>query len=160
MKIGIGYDVHPLKRGRRLILGGVEIKGEYGLEGYSDADVLIHAISDALLGALGEGDIGYHYPDTDPQYKDISSLKILSKTQSLIKKRGYRVSNIDSLIILERPKLSPYKKMMQKNIAGILEIEEKLVNVKASTNEGLGFIGREEGIAAHAVCALSSEISR
>lgn len=157
LRIGIGYDVHPLKEGRRLILGGVDIECERGLMGYSDADVLLHAISDALLGAIGEGDLGHHYPDTDPQYRDISSIKILGKTLSKVKNRGYKVINIDSVIILERPKLAPYINIMRANIARALEIGEDSVNVKASSNEGLGFIGKEEGAAAHAVCTVVRE---
>jgi 2-C-methyl-D-erythritol 2,4-cyclodiphosphate synthase len=154
MRIGTGYDVHRLVKGRKLVLGGVTIPFEKGLLGHSDADVLVHAVCDALLGAAGLGDIGFHFPDTDPKLKDISSIKILSKTNAILTAKGYRVVNLDATIMAEAPKMSPYKAEMQKNIAGTIEIELDCVNVKATTFETLGMIGRGEGIAAFCVALI------
>ena len=156
VKIGHGYDVHRLAEGRRLVLGGVCVPHEKGLLGHSDADVLLHAVMDAVLGALGEGDIGRHFPDTDDGSKDIDSMVLARRVCALMKKKGYLIGNIDATVIAQRPKLSPHISQMRKNIAAAFECEESLVNVKATTEEHLGFSGREEGIAAHAVCVLSS----
>ena len=154
MRTGIGYDVHRLDPERRLILGGVCIPHTAGLLGHSDADVLIHAVMDALLGAAGLGDIGRHFPDTDPAYKDISSIVLLTHVGHLLKEKGYTVGNIDAVIIAQRPRLSPYLAEMEKNIAAALETDVSLINIKATTEERLGFTGREEGIAAQAVCLI------
>ena len=152
MHIGIGYDIHQLKRGRPLVLGGVTIPFEKGLLGHSDADVLVHAVCDALLGAAGLGDIGLHFPDTDPELKDIYSIKLLAKTYEMVSSKGFAISNVDSTIFAEAPELSPYREEMQKNIAEAIQIEPNRVNVKATTSEGLGMIGKGEGIAA--MCAV------
>ena len=154
MRIGIGYDVHRLVEGRKLVLGGVTIPFEKGLLGHSDADVLVHAVCDALLGAAGLGDIGLHFPDTDPKLKDISSMIILSKTYNLLKGKGFTIINLDSTIMAEAPKLTPFKATMQKNIARTIEIEPECVNVKATTLETLGMIGKGEGIAALCVALI------
>ena len=154
MRVGIGFDIHRLEDGGGVILGGVRIPFEGALIGHSDADVLLHAICDAMLGAAGEGDIGVHFPNADPRLKDISSIELLKKTNKIIGDKGYRVSNIDSVLIAERPKISPYRDTMIKNIAGALEVEPQQVHVKATTGEGIGAIGRGEGIAAYAVCLL------
>lgn len=156
MRVGLGYDVHRLVKERKLILGGVEIPHTLGLLGHSDADVLVHAVMDALLGAAALGDIGKHFPDTDEAYRGISSMKLLEHVGKLIEKEGYLVENIDATVIAQKPKLRPYIGEMEKNIAKVLKIQDNQVNVKATTEEGLGFTGREEGIAAQAVCALSS----
>ncbi len=156
MRMGIGYDVHRLIRGRKLVLGGVAIPFEKGLLGHSDADVLVHAVCDALLGAAGLGDIGLHFPDTDPEYKDISSLKILAKTYELVRSKNFKIMNLDSTIFAEAPKLSPYRAAMQKNIARTIEIEPECVNIKATTFEGLGMIGKGEGISAMCVVLIKS----
>ena len=156
MRIGTGYDVHRLVEERKLILGGVDIPYERGLLGHSDADVLIHAIMDALLGAAALGDIGKHFPDSDPQYKGISSIELLKHVRDLLTENLYVVGNIDATIICQRPKLAPYHDQMVKNIADALEIEEGKVSIKATTDEGLGFTGRSEGIAVQAVCLLNS----
>jgi 2-C-methyl-D-erythritol 2,4-cyclodiphosphate synthase len=156
MRIGSGYDVHKLVSGRDLILGGVKIEHEFGLLGHSDADVLTHAIMDALLGAAASYDIGYHFPDTDEKYRGIDSLKLLSCVKDIIGEKGYRVGNIDATIIAEKPKLRPYIDEMRKNIADTLKIDIDQVSIKATTEEGLGFTGRREGIAANAVCILES----
>lgn len=156
MRIGHGYDVHRLVEGRDLILGGVRIDYEKGLLGHSDADVLLHAVSDALLGAAGLGDIGKHFPDTDPQYKGADSLKLLEIVGQKVKKAGYRVSNIDVTMIAQRPKLRDYIPRMEENIAGALGISHDRVNVKATTEEKLGFTGNGEGMACHAVCLLEA----
>ena len=148
MRTGIGYDIHKLTPGRQLILAGLAIPFEKGLLGHSDADVLIHALCDALLGAAGLGDIGIYFPDTDEQFKDISSTKILVKTCEMLKQKGFTVKNIDSIIFAQAPKISPYREKMQKNIAQIMEIEPDLINIKATTTEGLGAIGKEQAIAA------------
>ncbi len=156
MRIGIGYDVHQLVTGRKLVLGGVDIPFEKGLFGHSDADVLIHAVCDALLGAAGLGDIGLHFPDTDPEYKDISSIKILVKTYELVSSKNYKIINLDSTIFADAPKISPYREAMQKNIARTIEIKPECVNVKATTFEGLGMIGKGEGIGAMCVVLIQS----
>lgn len=154
MRIGSGYDVHKLVEGRKLILGGVQIDFDKGLLGHSDADVLTHAIMDALLGAAGMGDIGKHFPDNDDNYKDISSMKLLYQVLYLLKKQNYSIINIDATIIAQKPKLSAYMDAMKKNIADVLEINESQVNIKATTEEGLGFTGAGLGIAANAVCLI------
>ncbi|MBR6051329.1 MAG: 2-C-methyl-D-erythritol 2,4-cyclodiphosphate synthase [Clostridia bacterium] len=154
-RIGHGYDVHRLVEGRKLILGGVGIEYPLGLLGHSDADVLCHAIADALLGAAGERDIGYHFPDSDEKYKGISSIVLLGYVKDILAGRGATVSNVDSTIIMQRPKISPFIPEMKKNIASALGIPESDVNVKATTEEGLGFTGSGDGIAAHAVCIIS-----
>lgn len=159
MKIGLGYDVHKLVYNRALILGGVTIPFFKGLLGHSDADVLIHAIMDSLLGASCLGDIGRHFPDQDKKYKDISSLELLSKVLNLIKTNHYVIENIDSIIIAERPKLSPYIDHMRKNIAKTLEIDISMINIKATTEEGLGFTGKGKGIAAQSICLLNKDHS-
>ena len=153
MRIGIGYDSHKLVEGRRLIIGGITIPFEKGLLGHSDADVLSHAIIDSLIGALGLGDIGQHFPDTDPRWKDASSIELLKRIINLIRMNGYEVSWIDSSIIAEKPKLSPYIEDM-KTALSESGIPSGAINIKAKTNEGMGFIGRGEGIAAYAVCLL------
>ena len=154
MRIGHGYDVHELKEGRDLIIGGVKIPYEKGLLGHSDADVLIHAVMDALLGAAALGDIGIHFPDTDEKYKGASSLALLEEVGDMTGKAGYKVENIDATVIAQAPKLRPYIEAMRGNIASALKISVSCVNIKATTEEGLGFTGRKEGIAAHAVCLL------
>jgi 2-C-methyl-D-erythritol 2,4-cyclodiphosphate synthase len=154
MRIGHGYDVHRLVPGRKLILGGVNIDYEKGLDGHSDADVLLHAVSDALLGAAGLGDIGKHFPDTDPQYKGADSLKLLQVVGQRVMEKGYRVSNIDVTMIAQRPKLRPHIEKMEENIASVLGIAPDRVNVKATTEERLGFTGDGSGMACHAVCLL------
>ncbi len=154
MRIGHGYDVHKLVEGRDLILGGVKIEHTLGLLGHSDADVLLHAVSDALLGAAGLGDIGKHFPDTDPQYKGADSLKLLEIVAQRVKEAGYRVSNIDVTMIAQKPKLRPYIEQMEANIARAVGVEVSRINVKATTEERLGFTGTEQGMACHAVCLL------
>lgn len=156
MRIGMGYDVHRLVEDRDLIMGGVKIPYEKGLLGHSDADVLLHAISDALLGAAALGDIGKHFPDTDPAYKGISSLLLLGKVGELLSEKGYFIENIDATIIAQAPKMRPYIDIMRENIAEALGILAEQVNVKATTEEGLGFTGSGEGIAAQAICLLTS----
>ncbi|MBP5623258.1 MAG: 2-C-methyl-D-erythritol 2,4-cyclodiphosphate synthase [Lachnospiraceae bacterium] len=156
MRIGHGYDVHKLVAERKLIIGGVDIPFEKGLLGHSDADVLTHAIMDALLGAAALGDIGLHFPDNDPAYKDADSIKLLEKVGDILESNLYVVDNIDATIIAQAPKMRPYIDTMRENIAKALKIPVSLVNVKATTEEGLGFTGAGEGIAAHAVCLLSS----
>ena len=154
MRVGMGYDVHKLTKDRDLILGGVKIPWEKGLLGHSDADVLIHAVMDALLGAAALGDIGKHFPDTDPAYKGISSIKLLSHVMGLLKDNGFSVGNVDAVIIAQKPKMAPHIPQMRKNLAEAMGISENRVNIKATTEEGLGFTGREEGIASQAVCLL------
>jgi 2-C-methyl-D-erythritol 2,4-cyclodiphosphate synthase len=154
MRIGHGYDVHPLVAGRDLILGGVKIPHSKGLHGHSDADVLIHAICDACLGAAGLGDIGRHFPDTDAQYKNIDSRKLLRKVKEAVAVGGWSVANIDSTVVAQTPRLAPYLEQMTANVAADLGIDRQCVNIKATTTEKLGFAGREEGIAAHAVALL------
>ena len=155
MRVGFGYDVHALVEGENLILGGVDIPHHKGLAGHSDADVLIHAVCDALLGAATAGDIGVHFPDTDPRYKGISSLILLGKVANLVQTKGYNVANVDSTIVAESPKLSPYIDKMRERIAGALRTSSEDISIKATTTERLGFTGRGEGIAAYAVCLLS-----
>ncbi|MBO5715522.1 MAG: 2-C-methyl-D-erythritol 2,4-cyclodiphosphate synthase [Clostridia bacterium] len=154
MRIGHGYDVHKLVEGRDLIIGGVNIPHHLGLLGHSDADVLLHAISDSLLGALALGDIGKHFPDTDEQYRGANSLELLACVYELVKEKGYEVENIDATILAQAPKLAPYIPQMRLNIARALELELDAVSVKATTEEKLGFTGEEKGIAAHAVCLV------
>ena len=155
IRIGHGYDVHALVADRPLVLGGVTIPHSRGLAGHSDADVLIHAVCDACLGAAGLGDIGQHFPDTDPQYQDIDSRLLLQHVNKLLQERGWRVSNLDSTIIAQQPKLAPHLAAMQANLASDLAIDATQINIKATTTEGLGFAGREEGIVAHAVVLIS-----
>lgn len=154
MRIGIGYDVHRLVENRKLILGGVQIEHHLGLLGHSDADVLVHAIMDALLGAAGAGDIGRHFPDSDAQYQGISSLLLLRRVQDHLAERGYKINNIDAVIVAQKPKLAPYIEQMVTNIASTLDENPACINIKATTTEGLGFTGLEEGIAAHAVATI------
>lgn len=154
MRVGIGYDVHRLTDGRKLIIGGEEIPYEKGLLGHSDADVLLHAIMDALLGAAALGDIGKHFPDTDPAYKGISSMVLLEKVGELLRENGYTVGNIDAIIIAQRPKMAPYRGKMQENVARALGIAVGQVSIKATTEEGLGFTGTGEGISSQAVALL------
>ena len=154
MRIGHGYDVHKLVEGRDLILGGVKIDHSLGLLGHSDADVMLHAVSDALLGAAGLGDIGKHFPDTDPQYKGADSLKLLEIVAQRVKEAGYWVSNIDVTMIAQRPKLRPHIEKMEANIAAAVGIDVSRINVKATTEERLGFTGTEQGMSCHAVCLL------
>ena len=155
MRIGFGYDVHHLILGRKLILGGEIISYEKGLDGHSDADVLIHSIIDALLGAAGEGDIGQHFPDNDERYKDISSLKLLKKTYEILKEKKFAINNIDISVVLEEPLLTPFIIKMKNNIAKVLKISSRRINIKATTNEKMGFIGRKEGIASYCVVSLT-----
>ncbi|MEE9553525.1 MAG: 2-C-methyl-D-erythritol 2,4-cyclodiphosphate synthase [candidate division Zixibacteria bacterium] len=154
MRIGQGYDVHRLVSGRKLILGGVEIEYELGLDGHSDADVVVHAVIDALLGAAAMGDIGFHFPDTDPAYKNADSIELLRSTRGKIETAGYFIGNIDVTVIVEKPKMAPYVEQMRKNIADAAGISFEQVSVKATTNENIGSIGRGEGIAALAVALL------
>ena len=154
MRIGTGYDVHRLEEGRKLILGGVQIPFEKGLLGHSDADVLLHAVSDALLGAAALGDIGKHFPDTDPAFEGAVSLKLLEETVRLVKEEGYKVGNVDATVIAQKPKLASYIPRMRENIRKVLEVEENQVNIKATTEEHLGFTGEGLGISAQAVCLL------
>lgn len=154
MRIGHGYDVHRLVPDRRLVLGGVEIEHTLGLLGHSDADVLTHAVMDALLGAAGLWDIGHAFPDTDPAYEGISSLILLERVMTMLEEKGFSVGNVDATILAQRPKLAPHIPAMRKNLAHILGIGEDRVNIKATTEEGLGFTGTEQGIAAHAVALL------
>ena len=156
MRVGMGYDVHRLVEERKLILGGVEIPYEKGLLGHSDADVLLHAVMDALLGAAALGDIGKHFPDTDPTYKGISSLELLRKTGEMLGQQSFLIENIDATIIAQAPKMRPYIDTMRENIARVLGITLEQVNVKATTEEGLGFTGSGEGISSQAICLLTS----
>lgn len=153
-RVGLGYDVHQLKTGRPLILGGVEIPHDRGLDGHSDADVIMHAICDAVLGALGEGDIGSFFPPSDPQWKDASSKIFLEEAARQVEKRSGRVVNIDAMLIAEAPKIAPYVPDMKNNIATALGVQPKDIGIKATTNETMGFVGRGEGMAAHAVASL------
>ncbi len=155
MRMGHGYDVHRLVSGRRLVLGGVEIPWHLGLLGHSDADVLLHAICDAVLGAVGEGDIGRHFPDSDPAYKGIDSRRLLAETLAIAARRGYRMGNLDATVIAQQPKLAPYIGTMVETIAEICRVDIRQVNIKATTSEQLGFTGRGEGIAAHAVVLMT-----
>lgn len=156
-KIGSGYDVHKLVEGRDLIIGGVSIDYPKGLDGHSDADVLIHAVCDAILGALGRGDIGERFPDTDPQYKGVSSLVLLETCRNLMVEEGYSIVNLDCIVFAQAPKISPYKSRMQENMARVLNIDPGLVNVKATTTEGLGYIGKKQGIAAQCTLLIQTE---
>ena len=153
-RVGIGYDVHKFSKGRKLIVGGVEIPFKLGLQGYSDADVLTHSICDAILGALGEPDIGRKYPDNDPRYRNISSLILLRETVELSKSKGFLVENVDTVVVCEKPKIVQYVSEIRGNLSSILGISEDCVGVKATTTDGLGFTGRAEGIAAHAVVLI------
>jgi 2-C-methyl-D-erythritol 2,4-cyclodiphosphate synthase len=159
MRVGIGYDIHCLSEERKLILGGVEIPYIKGLVGYSDGDVLLHAICDALLGAACLGDIGAHFPDTDPSFKDVSSTRLLKKVKELLKKDSFHIVNIDSTLIAEEPKLAPFKTKIRKSIASVLELEESQVNIKATTQEGCDTIGKGEAIAAFAVALIEKVVS-
>lgn len=156
MRVGMGYDVHRLVEERNLILGGVKIPYEKGLLGHSDADVLVHAIMDALLGAAALGDIGQHFPDSDPQYKGISSIVLLEHVRDLLEKELYVINNVDATIIAQAPKVAPHIPQMRENIAKALHVEEKQINIKATTEEGLGFTGSGEGISSQAICALDN----
>ena len=158
MRVGFGYDVHPFASGRPLVLGGVEIPYLLGLLGHSDADVLLHAISDALLGAIAAGDIGRHFPDTDPQYRGIKSTILLRSVAALVQGKGFRIVNVDSTILAQKPRLAEAMPRMVEEIAKVLEIDPDRVNVKATTSEGLGFAGRGEGIAAYAVALVEEDV--
>jgi 2-C-methyl-D-erythritol 2,4-cyclodiphosphate synthase len=157
MRVGLGYDVHALVRGRPLTLGGIKVPYLLGLQGHSDADVLLHAICDALLGAIADGDIGRHFPDTDPQYKNIQSTLLLKRVAARVREKGFHIVNIDTTLVAQKPKLSHFIPRMVNQIAEVLEIEAGRVNVKATTTEGLGFTGRGEGIAAYAIVLLDEE---
>lgn len=154
MRIGHGYDVHKLVENRKLVLGGIEIPYEKGLLGHSDADVLIHAIMDSILGALALGDIGKHFPDTDQKYKDISSVLLLEKVYNIMREHGYKIGNIDSTIAAQKPKLAPYIEKMRTVLSTVLNTEIENINIKATTTEELGFVGRKEGISSYSVCLL------
>ena len=154
MRIGLGYDVHRLVEDRKLILGGVTIPYDYGLLGHSDADVLIHAIMDSLLGATALGDIGTHFPDTNPKYKGISSISLLKEVSNLLKTHGYKISNIDATIVAQKPKMAPHIPIMRENIATALQIDIDQINIKATTEEGLGFTGEGAGISSQSICLL------
>lgn len=154
MRVGCGYDIHELVPGRSLILGGIDIPHSKGLLGHSDSDALVHAVCDALLGAMGEGDLGRHYPSSDLRYKNISSLKLLEDVAEKLARKGYQVVNVDSVIIAQAPRLAPHLAAMQKSIAAVLGVDPDLVNVKVKSGEGLDAVGREEAIAAHAVCLI------
>lgn len=153
-RIGYGFDVHPLVSGRKLILGGIEIPHDKGCDGHSDADVLLHAICDAILGAAALRDIGFHFPNTDPKYKNADSKILLEKTNELLHNAGYMVGNIDATVCLEKPKINPYVEDMCHVIASILEVDIENISIKATTNEGLGYVGKEEGATAHAVALI------
>lgn len=155
MRIGIGYDVHRLVRGRPLILGGVKIDSEWGLEGHSDADVLLHAISDALLGALALGDLGHHFPDSDPRFRGIASAKLLARVMALVHGQTYRVGNLDAVVIAQKPRLAVYLPAIRRNLADLLSTDLGSISVKVKTAENLGALGRGEGIAVHAVCLVT-----
>jgi 2-C-methyl-D-erythritol 2,4-cyclodiphosphate synthase len=152
--VGIGYDSHRLAAGRALVIGGVEIPHELGLEGHSDADVLAHAVTDALLGAAGLGDIGEHFPDTDERFRDADSMQLLAEVLESVQNAGFSVANLDCTVVMERPKLAPHRERIRQRLAGVLGLEARRVNVKASTGEGIGFVGRGEGVAALAVVGL------
>lgn len=154
MRIGFGYDVHKFAEKRKLIIGGIEVPYSKGLLGHSDADVLVHAIMDSMLGALALGDIGKHFPDTDMEYKDIDSCQLLKRVYALIKDKGYKIGNIDSVVALEEPKIGKYIPLMQEKLAKILEVQENQISIKATTSEGLGFVGQKLGASASAVCFL------
>ncbi|WP_447971127.1 2-C-methyl-D-erythritol 2,4-cyclodiphosphate synthase [Nitrospira sp. M1] len=154
MRIGQGYDIHPLKAGRRLILGGIEISHTHGLDGHSDADALVHAVCDALLGAMGEGDLGKHYPSSNPQFKDLSSLTMLQDITQMLARNGYGLVNLDTVIMAQSPKLGPYLEKMTACMANVLRVKTAQVNVKVKSGEGIGMIGRQEGIATQAICLI------
>jgi len=154
MRIGQGYDIHPLREGRRLILGGIQIPHTHGLDGHSDADALVHAVCDALLGAMGEGDLGGKYPSSDPRYKDLSSLSMLKDIAVSLANKGFRLVNLDTVILAQAPRLGPYLENMEKSMAEVLKVDRDQINVKVKSGEGLGMIGRGEGIAAQAVCLI------
>ena len=154
MRVGIGYDVHKLVENRKLILGGVEIEHDKGLLGHSDADVLVHAIMDAILGALALGDIGKHFPDTDPKYKGADSIKLLEFVNNLIESKGYKVNNIDSIIIAQAPKMAPHILKMRETIAKAINVDIDCISIKATTEEGLGFTGNKQGISCQSICSL------
>jgi 2-C-methyl-D-erythritol 2,4-cyclodiphosphate synthase len=156
-RMGLGYDVHRLVSGRSLVLGGVRIPFPQGLAGHSDADVLAHAIGDALLGAAALGDLGRHFPDSDPRFKDISSLKLLAAICSMVHREGYRIANVDATLVAEQPKLAPYLEAMQTSLAEVLQVSPGQIGIKATTTEGLGFAGRREGLAAYAVALLEKK---
>ena len=158
MRVGIGYDIHRLVEGRPLILGGVPVEYEKGLLGHSDADVLVHAICDALLGAAGLGDIGMHFPDNDPQYKDISSLKLLSNTCRMVTEKGFRIVNLDTIVFAEAPKLGSQRNDMQTTLAKTMNVTEEQINIKATTTEGLGAIGKGEGIGAMCIALIDQQM--
>ena len=155
-RVGMGYDVHPLVENRPLILGGITIPHHHGLAGHSDADCLVHAICDALLGAVAAGDLGQHFPDTDPQYMGIASLALLQRVTEMVARKGWKITNIDATIVAQAPRLTPYRPQMEARIAAAVGVEHERVNVKATTTEGLGFTGREEGIAAYAVVLVEA----
>ncbi|HVG01493.1 MAG TPA: 2-C-methyl-D-erythritol 2,4-cyclodiphosphate synthase [Nitrospira sp.] len=157
IRVGCGWDIHPLVAGRKLILGGLEIAHSKGLQGHSDSDALVHAICDALLGAMGEGDLGRHYPSSDMRFKNISSLKLLEDVLGKLRAKGYRLSNMDSTIIAQAPRLSPYLVTMQKTIADVLQVDPDSINVKVKSGEGLDAVGREEAVAAQAVCLIERD---
>lgn len=157
IRIGNGYDVHKLKEGRELILGGVKIEHTMGLDGHSDADVLVHAIMDSLIGAAALGDIGKLFPDTDMKFKDADSIKLLEKVMEILSDKGYSVVNIDSIIVAQKPKISPFIEKMRQNVAKACNVDLEFVSIKATTEEKLGFTGREEGISAHAVCLITKD---
>jgi len=154
MRIGQGYDIHPLRKGRRLILGGIEIPHTHGLDGHSDADALVHAVCDALLGALGEGDLGGRYPSSDPRFKDLSSLSMLKDIAESLANKGFRLVNLDTVILAQAPRLGPYLEKMESSMADVLKVDRDQINVKVKSGEGLGLIGRGEGMAAQAVCLI------
>jgi 2-C-methyl-D-erythritol 2,4-cyclodiphosphate synthase len=154
--VGIGYDSHRLLAGRRMVIGGVEIPGELGLDGHSDADVLAHAVTDALLGAAGLGDIGEHFPDTDERWRDADSMQLLAEVVESVHNAGLEIVNVDCTVVMERPKLAPHRQAIRERLAGVLGLDLRRVNVKASTGEGIGFVGRGEGVAALAVAGLGA----
>ena len=158
LRIGNGYDVHRLVEGRKLILGGVEVPHSLGLDGHSDADALVHALCDAMLGALGAGDIGAYFPDTDPQWKGISSLLLLKEVMRMCREKGFELANADTIMVAQKPKLAPHLPQMIKNMAATMNVESERINIKATTTEKLGFAGREEGIAAYAVALLIKNV--
>ncbi len=156
MRIGIGYDIHPLGKGRKLILGGIEIPHSQGLIGHSDADALVHAVCDAMLGAMGEGDLGKHYPSSDPKFKNISSLVLLEEVSGLLAQKGYRLVNVDTVIIAQAPRLGPHLEAMGARMAEVLKVDRVMVNVKVKSGEHLDAVGREEAIAAQAMCLIET----
>ncbi|MFH1691231.1 MAG: 2-C-methyl-D-erythritol 2,4-cyclodiphosphate synthase [Candidatus Omnitrophota bacterium] len=157
MRIGLGYDIHRFSAGRKLFIGGIEIPSSKGLLGHSDADVLIHALCDALLGAMGQADIGHHFPDTDQKYKDVSSLVLLEQVRFLLEKEGYEIENIDTVVLLEAPKIAPYKEKIKECLSACLKMGQSRISIKATTHEGVGEIGRGEAAAAHAVVLIKKK---